>query len=250
MAGILTVTSAMQFAMNIEASDISYQSNTNIILGDINSDGEVNLKDDKQFKEYFAGKNVPIVYHNADVNEDFIVNRIDAMILARYLADWEGYSLGAESEKLPWENGGKMPEEYTWAEFEALDGAQQIAFQNYFERFEDFEAWMEKAQCAGRKNPWEDGGKAPEDYTWAEFEALDGAQQIAFQNYLGEEGFEAWMEKVQSAASKNPWEDGGKDPKDYTWAEFEALDGAQQIAFQNYLGEKDFEEWFNKNYEG
>jgi len=79
---------------------------------------------------------------------------------------------------------------------------------------------------------------------------LTGAQQIAFQNYLGERGFEEWMERVQNSSSDNPWENGGKDPEDYTWAEFEALDGAQQIAFQNYLGERGFEKWFNNNYVG
>lgn len=153
------------------------------------------------------------------------------------------------SDEIPWENNGKAPEDYTWREFEKLTGAQQIAFQNYLgER--GFEEWMERVQNSSSDNPWENGGKDPEDYTWAEFEALDGAQQIAFQNYLGQEGFEEWMERVQNAVSDNPWENGGKDPEEYTWAEFEALDGAQQIAFQNYLGEKGFEEWFNKNYVG
>jgi len=109
---------------------------------------------------------------------------------------------------------------------------------------------MNRAQNTGSVNPWENGGKAPAEYTWEEFEALDGAQQIAFQNHLGEAGFEEWMNRVQNTGSVNPWENGGKAPAEYTWEEFEALDAAQQIAFQNCLGEAGFEEWFNRNYVG
>jgi len=161
------------------------------------------------------------------------------------------------SNKYPWENGGKQPEDYTWEEYEALSAEMQMAFQNSFKNNEAFSAWMNEAkngsndsgnnsQTPSDEIPWENNGKAPEDYTWREFEKLTGAQQIAFQNYLGERGFEEWMERVQNSSSDNPWENGGKDPEDYTWAEFEALDGAQQIAFQNYLGERGFEEWMER----
>ena len=157
---------------------------------------------------------------------------------------------GTEEElELPWENGGKQPKDYTWEEFEALTPAQQVAFQNTFESFEDFEAWMEKAQMLSVDKPWENGGKQPKDYTWAEFEALTPAQQIAFQNSFGSTAaFEAWMEKAQFGSTGNPWENGGKQPKDYTWAEFEALTPAQQIAFQNSFGSmEEFDKWLTKN---
>ena len=48
--------------------------------------------------------------------------------------------------ELPWENGGKAPEEYNWEEFNKLTGPQQIKFQNSFEKYEDFEKWIEKAR--------------------------------------------------------------------------------------------------------
>ena len=154
----------------------------------------------------------------------------------------------------PWEvPGAKQPKDYTWAEFEALTAAQQMAFQNYL-GVEGFTAWLERVRPDDQPddqpetNPWEKpGAKQPADYTWEDFEALTAAQQMAFQNYLGEDGFEEWLNRVQNQTEKNPWEEpGAKQPQDYTWEEFEALTGAQQIAFQKYLGEEAFESWLNR----
>ncbi len=152
----------------------------------------------------------------------------------------------------PWdEPGAKQPADYTWAEFEALTAAQQMAFQDYLGSA-GFADWMEKVQPTDQpaSNPWEQpGAKQPKDYTWAEFEALTAQQQMAFQNYLGAKGFEAWLNKAQGQEqpAANPWEaSGAKQPADYTWAEFEALTAAQQMAFQNYLGANGFETWLNK----
>ncbi len=159
-----------------------------------------------------------------------------------------------QPEQLPWENGGKQPSEYTWAEFEALTAGQQMAFQNSFGNIEAFDAWMQKAQ--GNESvetdlPWENGGKQPADYTWAEFEALTAAQQMAFQNSFGNvEAFDAWLQKTQGSESVEtdlPWENGGKRPTDYTWAEFEALTAGQQMAFQNSFGSVEaFDSWLQK----
>ena len=155
-----------------------------------------------------------------------------------------------ELEKYPWEvPGAKQPEDYTWAEYEALTADQQMAFQNFLGAA-GFEAWMQSVKEQTAANPWETpGAKQPADYTWEEFEALTEAQQIAFQKYLGEAGFEAWLNKVQGQEqpAANPWEvSGAKQPADYTWAEFEDLTAAQQMAFQNYLGAEGFEAWLNR----
>jgi hypothetical protein len=153
-----------------------------------------------------------------------------------------------ETGKNPWElPGGKKPQDYTWAEFEALTADQQMAFQNYLGE-KGFEEWLNRVQNRTEKNPWEEpGAKQPADYTWAEFEALTAEQQMAFQDYLGEAGFEAWLNKVQNQTEKNPWEvPGAKQPEDYTYEEFEALTAAQQMAFQDYLGEEAFEAWLNR----
>lgn len=156
----------------------------------------------------------------------------------------------------PWDKAGaKQPADYTWGEFEALTAAQQMAFQTKLGD-KGFEAWLNKVQgkpsADSASNPWDaPGAKQPEDYTWEEFEALTAAQQIAFQNHLGNRGFEAWLNSVQGnptvTPSANPWDKpGAKQPEDYTWEEFEALTAAQQMAFQEYLGEKGFEAWLNR----
>ena len=97
----------------------------------------------------------------------------------------------------PWdEPGAKQPEEYTWEEFEALSGDQQIVFQTALGE-DGFAAWLEQAQSKPQTDPWDEpGAKQPEEYTWEEFEALSGEHQIAFQNVLGMEAFEAWINRV------------------------------------------------------
>jgi len=63
------------------------------LTGDVNGDGAVTPEDVVRFNDYFAGKNAEIWTLNADVCKDGIVNRKDAMFLARSVAQWQGYSL-------------------------------------------------------------------------------------------------------------------------------------------------------------
>lgn len=93
--------------------------------------------------------------------------------------------------------------------------------------------------------PWEKGGKAPVEYSWEEFIALDGALQIKFQNSFGsDEEFEKWMTDAQSEEEELPWKDGGKKPSEYTWDEFVSLSGYLQIQFQKSFENSDeFEKW-------
>ncbi len=161
--------------------------------------------------------------------------------------DFENWMQNAQQSEVnvPWENGGKKPEDYTWEEFEALTGEQQIIFQNSFKDFKDFENWMQNAQSNKGKLPWENGGKKPENYTMEEFEALTEEQQMAFQNsFDNSEEFEEWMQNSEANGTKLPWENGEKEPSEYTWEEFEALTGEQQMAFQNsFDSNEDFENW-------
>ena len=161
---------------------------------------------------------------------------------------WMEQAQADDGPALPWEQGGKAPSAYSWAEFEALSGEQQIAFQNAFENFEAFDAWLRAHEPTepGLVIPWENGGKAPGEYTWAEFEALSGELQMAFQEaFASFEAFEEWMMLSQRYGEAGlPWEQGGKQPVDYTWAEFEALSGEQQIAFQEAFGDFEaFDAW-------
>lgn len=151
-------------------------------------------------------------------------------------------------EEYPWNKpGAKHPSEYTWEEFEMLTANQQMAFQNHLGA-EAFEGWLSRAQGQMKKYPWENAGaKQPGDYTWEEFEALSAEEQRAFQNYLGGENFDKWLDRAQNQRKEYPWEkNGAKQPEDYTWEEFEALSAEEQMAFQNALGEETFEVWLNQ----
>ena len=164
--------------------------------------------------------------------------------------------------ELPWELGGKDPADYTWEEFEKLTPEQSIAFQNYLGE-SGFKAWMNSVKEPKQEQisevlsaPWEEAGaKKPEDYTWEEFETLTPEQSIAFQNYLGEGGFETWMNSVKEPEQEQlsetvfaPWEEAGaKQPDDYAWEEFEALSPEQSIIFQNsFENSEAFEDWMRR----
>lgn len=166
-----------------------------------------------------------------------------------------------DREKLPWElPGAKQPSQYTYAEFSALTGEQQLAFQNSFGSAAVFEAWLQNAQGGGGtigKMPWElPGAKQPAQYTYAEYMALSGEVQMAFQNSFGStDAFNAWLQQAQSggtAGGKLPWEvPGSKPPSQYTYAEFEALTGEQQLAFQNSFDSFEvFEAWLKNAQSG
>jgi hypothetical protein len=98
--------------------------------------------------------------------------------------------------------------------------------------------------------PWEaDGAKQPEDYTLEEYEGLTAAQRKAFRNYLGAAGYAAWLERAEKEAElvDLPWEKpGAKQPKNYTWAEYQSLTEAQKKAFMEHLGPQGLEAWLEK----
>lgn len=69
-----------------------------ILVGDIDGDGEINAKDATLLKRYLAGWNVEanirdqsleILKISADANQDGEVNAKDATLLTRYLASWD-----------------------------------------------------------------------------------------------------------------------------------------------------------------
>ncbi len=64
------------------------------VMGDVNGDGMVNAADVELLNRYFAGYDVDMIYANAaGMDDDGILTRKDAMILARYVAGWNGYTL-------------------------------------------------------------------------------------------------------------------------------------------------------------
>ncbi len=66
-----------------------------VLFGDVNGDGNVNVKDNMFLARYLAGwegyDETTIYMNNADLDGDGKVNVKDNMILARHLATWDGY---------------------------------------------------------------------------------------------------------------------------------------------------------------
>lgn len=61
-------------------------------VADFNGNGQIDTDDLKTMQQYFSGYNVSLDKSTADIDGDGFVTRRDAMILARYLAGWEGYA--------------------------------------------------------------------------------------------------------------------------------------------------------------
>ena len=71
------------------------------MYGDVNGDGKVNPIDDMILARYLAkwqGYDAMVDLSAADTNSDGNITPIDDMILARHLAKWNGYEI------LPYKN--------------------------------------------------------------------------------------------------------------------------------------------------
>ncbi|MBR2152585.1 MAG: hypothetical protein IJ944_04795, partial [Clostridia bacterium] len=81
--------------------------------------------------------------------------------------DWLFNIQNESKNNVPWENGGKTPDQYTMDEFEVLDSIEKIAFSQWFESEDEFYAWQDKAEQGEKApNPWEtEGAKQPDQYT-------------------------------------------------------------------------------------
>ena len=94
-----------------------------------------------------------------------------------------------------------------------------------------------------------DYNKVVTEFTWEEFNELKPSEQIKFQDSFDSDmAFEAWMEKAQGIEEDNvPWEEGGKQPNEYTWQEFNDLSKANQIKFQeSFKNIDEFDKWLQK----
>ena len=137
--------------------------------------------------------------------------------------------------------------------YKALSPELQIAFQNYLGK-EEFDKWLNRALGNGSGDteivPWENGGLAPSEYTYAMYEALSPELKIAFQNYLGKAEFDKWLNGALGNDSGDaeiaPWENGGIHPSLYTYQDYLNLSPAMKIKFQDYLGPVEFDKWLNR----
>ncbi|MBR6646980.1 MAG: dockerin type I repeat-containing protein, partial [Clostridia bacterium] len=71
------------------------------IAGDINDDGEINVRDAVLLAQYLAGWNVEINDSAADVNGAETVDIRDAVLLAQYLAGWNVELVGPPVPSIP-----------------------------------------------------------------------------------------------------------------------------------------------------
>ena len=148
---------------------------------------------------------------------------------------------------LPWEkSGAKQPKDYTFDEFNKLSQAQKDAFIATFPSTKEFNRWADTAQVVTL--PWEEpGAKQPKDYTFDEFNDLSQAQKNAFMDeFQSTDEFNKWADKAQEADA--PWKkQGAKQPKDYTYEEFNRLSDNQKLQFiAEFDSREAFEKWMDE----
>lgn len=172
------------------------------------------------------------------------------MILFFWLIFAAGTAHAAGNEEptvaIPWEEkGAKQPADYSFEEFNALSQAQKDAFIATFQSTEEFNNWADAAQSVTL--PWEvSGAKQPKDYTFEEFDALSQSQKNAFiAAFQSTEEFNKWADAAQTGDL--PWKQpGAKQPKDYTYEEFNQLSDNQKLQFiAEFESREAFEEWMD-----
>lgn len=172
----------------------------------------------------------------------------DAFIAAfPSMDEFNKWADAAQSVTLPWEeSGAKQPADYTFEEFNELSQAQKNAFIAAFPSADEFNKWADAAQSVTL--PWEESGaKQPKDYTFEEFNALSQAQKDAFIDaFQSTEEFNKWADAAQTADL--PWKQpGAKQPKDYTYEEFNQLSDNQKLQFiAEFESREEFEKWMDE----
>lgn len=165
-----------------------------------------------------------------------------------------------EAVQTPWNEGGKPPSEYTWAEYEALSDLQKEAFYESFASAEEFDLWLTAAggvtvpEETPPELPWEKEEKQPQDYTWEEYEGLDPEVKDAFfESFAASDDFDQWKAVAQEETlpkenlQEYPWEVEKKQPADYTWEEYQKLDEAVKDAFfESFETAESFEQWLDR----
>lgn len=147
----------------------------------------------------------------------------------------------------------KKPSDYTWEEYLALSDDEKNTFRDKFESQEEFSEWLLRVQPdTDTLIPWENGGKQPSEYSWDEYNALSKEQQEAFyKSFESHEDLLLWYNRVQPGSgvtSDLPWENGGKQPSEYTWEEVQAMpEEMQEEFFNSFDSMEEFEKWLIKN---
>ena len=99
--------------------------------------------------------------------------------------------------------------------------------------------------------PWESGGKQPVNYSWDEYLSVEGALKDSFfESFASSEEFDKGKNSVSTTEAPEstdvslPWEKEGKQPQEYTWEEYQALDDSFKDAFFEAFGSVEaFDEW-------
>ena len=78
--------------ISFEAAPQKNESIAAVLTGDSNCDGQISKADGMLLARYIAGwEGITLDVDSADINKDGQISKADGMLLARYIAGWEGY---------------------------------------------------------------------------------------------------------------------------------------------------------------
>ena len=101
----------------------------------------------------------------------------------------------------PWvDEGTKQPSDYTWEEYEALSSDQKTEFFEWFPTSKEFDDWLMENQeepdlGENQGMPWDEPyALQPDEYSYDQYEALTGEQQVAFIDWFPTtKEFDDWL---------------------------------------------------------
>lgn len=168
------------------------------------------------------------------------------------------------------QNGATGPDgDYTWEYFASLPPEEQVLFPDNFASMEDFYNWMDAVKpteppteaTTEATDPTEPpptidiSNKDPEDFTWADYQALPMDLQALFPDYFENmDAFYAWYNRVNpNGSAVEPDTEPTEEievilhPEQYTWEQYKALPPEQQMLFPDYFESyDDFKAWWER----
>lgn len=137
--------------------------------------------------------------------------------------------------------------EYTWDDYMAFSDKQLNLFVDSFDDFQEYNKWVDENYPITTEI--DSDAEILENkytYTWSEFLALSDEMKERFiESFETSEAYEQWYNYANKQDTVLPWENGGKQPEDYTWLEFMDLsDTLKECFVDSFRTSEDYERWY------
>lgn len=160
------------------------------------------------------------------------------------------------------------PAGYTWEQYQEMTSEEKLAFQKSFGDMDEYKKWYEDQQASNEDENvllrLDLNERNPEDYTWEEYQELTPEEKAVFPDCFKDmNAYNEWYDKnKEDNEDKEEFESdeaedssvsidlNGKNPKDYTWEEYQKLAPEEKAVFPDCFKDMNaYNEWYEKNKE-